>query len=289
MQKTAKTFLLEAFSIYNKNKKILILILVSPLVLMFLSELGIKLVRGNSSPIMVILFVLLVLVYVTAIFLTILSQIATIDAIHKIDQNQPVDLKTQYKISLPLFSPFILLGIITALSAFGSIFLLITPLVYIAYSLAVFVLVIEGKRGLNAIIGSYSLVKGRMFDVFGKLFFLVFLSLLVYVVIGLITSPILNSYQGVALANAKTIISWVTQLIGLCLITPISYLYMFGMYKDLKLTASTVETDEKKLKTWLKAFICIAIIAIISIVIGIILLINSEFFKDFMISLNLKN
>ena len=164
-----------AWALFKANWKILISIIVAPMALMYIGQ--IFLVTGN----LIMIIFAFILIIAGAIF-SIPSQPAIINAIHRLstEPGVKIDFKEQYKFGFELFWSLILLMIITFCVSLGSLFLLAIPgiIVVVYTSMYLISLTLDGKKGFEALVESYSLIKGRWWRVLGRLLFLI----LVYLV-----------------------------------------------------------------------------------------------------------
>lgn len=82
--------------------------------------------------------------------------------------------KEAYKKIGPLLVSIIIIGILATLSVLGGTILLIVPGIYVGilFSLWAYALVNENKRGIDALVQSWYLVKGNWWNVFRKQLFL---------------------------------------------------------------------------------------------------------------------
>ncbi len=136
--------------------------------------------------------------------------------------------KETYRETKPLFWPYIGLSLLTGLLIFLWALLLIIPAIIFSvfYSLAVYVLFFEGKRGMSAISRSKALVKGYFWPVFGRFCFLM---LVVWLLMILLMAPI----AGVPETSAWSMIwSGIIQIIS-WLISPIALFFSYSIYSDL--------------------------------------------------------
>jgi hypothetical protein len=118
-----------------------------------------------------------------------------------------MDIAESYRFGLARFWSIVLVGLLYALAVLGGLILFIIPGIFFAirFSLSVHTLVIEGRRGTDALSRSWNLVKGFGWHVFGALFVSAFLT-------GIVSSALTAPFQSnVALrAIAQSVASVIT-------------------------------------------------------------------------------
>ena len=102
-----------------------------------------------------------ILITAISIFLFI-SKIALLKGISDTNKGQFVGVRDSYKKSFAIFWSFILIGIISSWSIMGAMVLLIIPgiILSVYLSFSIFELVDKQKKGFQALLGSWALVKG---------------------------------------------------------------------------------------------------------------------------------
>ena len=159
------------------------------------------------------------------------------------DSEEKIGIKESFKRSKKYIAPYFLVSILVALVSFGGMIIFIIPgiIVGIMIMFAVFVLVNEDTRGIDALIKSREYVRGHWWPIFGRV-----------LLIGLIFF-------------ALSIIPLLGALISILFLTPFMMVYMFIMYKNLKEIKGEVFIDEakqNKTKNKLTVFLILGIIAI---------------------------
>ncbi len=126
------------------------------------------------------------------------------------------------------FWSYIVISMLTLMLILFWFFLLVIPaLVFtVFYSFAVYALVFEGKREMEAIDRSKELVRGRFWPVAGRLLFLI---LIVAVISGIFASLRSFSEEGTLWFSLMSLIEQVVAFI----LTPFYLLYSYFIYKDL--------------------------------------------------------
>jgi hypothetical protein len=140
------------------------------------------------------------------------------------DSNNP-DIMELLKKSMPLILPLLLVGILVALAVVGGLILLIIPGIIFAvwFAFSNYTLILEGKRGTEALKASKALVDGRWGDVFGRFILL----LLCLAGIGIAT-------EIVAAIFPKLIRLTLSGAVSNFLIAPVAAAFCYKLYKDLK-------------------------------------------------------
>ena len=103
------------------------------------------------------------------IIISLVTSIGLIFAINNILEGNPADIKESYKTGFKKFFPYLWVMIFVGLAIFGGLILLIIPGTIFAvwFSLAGYVLIIEGIGGADALKRSKQLVKGNWWYVLG--------------------------------------------------------------------------------------------------------------------------
>ncbi|MFA6601918.1 MAG: hypothetical protein WCT02_03600 [Candidatus Paceibacterota bacterium] len=244
-----------SWGLFTTNWRILVPIFVLPTALIYIGQLLGETDNGLST----ILSVILIL---GGCILSIVSQPASINAIHRYstETNPVLSLEGQYKVGASFFWSILLITIISVLVSFGSFALLFIPGIIISVYVftGVFSCVIDGKKGFSALTESYSLVSGRWLPVFGRLLFIG----LIYVIISMIIGAIGGASGGKITAFSALISLILTAFLG-----PVAGIYSYKLYSALKATRQgPVETET--FKKWLVAFVVIGIIAPIVMFVG---------------------
>ena len=248
--KTLGEILSAAFNIYKANASSLLLIVAIVVVpLSFLSALfsgvvfagtereviGTGLVVTERS-----LGLFLAGAIVSAVIAVIISavlQAAILRAAAQATIGDPVDPEESYRFGLKRLGSVILVSLLVGLAVGGGLILLVIPgLIFLVFlSVSVPVLIVENRRGTEAMSRSWNLVKGHFWHAAG-----------VIIVAGLITgaiSGIIGSIGG----NAW-VIRWIFTAIGTVLTAPFSALVSVLLYLDLRarteaLTADTLRAE----------------------------------------------
>jgi hypothetical protein len=149
----------------------------------------------------------------------------------------PVDPEASYRYGFKRFGSVLLVSFLAGLIILGGLILLFIPGLIFAVFLAVAIpaLVIENKRGTDAIGRSWNLVKGSFWHVLG--------TVLVAGLIGGLVSNVIG-----AIGGDNWFLSWIFTSIGQIIAAPFNALVLVILYLDLRarqesLTADTLRSE----------------------------------------------
>jgi hypothetical protein len=204
------------------------------------------------------------LIFVSGIVFSIAMTPTIIDTFMKIDNGRGAGLKLwpEYTAGFKFFWVILGLGILQSLISIGSFVLLIIPgiIVSVFVGFYIFARIIDGKNGFSAFTESYSLVQGRWWKVFGRLFvagLAYFVAAMVLLLIDFIIGLIFGSKSAIT-----TILIAILPFAFTSVAVPLMLAYLFKMYGSLKATRlAPVATGT--FKKWLIAFLVVGIIAVI--------------------------
>lgn len=133
-----------------------------------------------------------------------------------------------YKDSKNLFWPYIGLSLLTAILIILWTFLFIIPgIIYsVFYVFAIYVFFCEGKKGMDAIRRSKNLVSGHFWPVFGRILFLLLVTIIFVSIIALPLSPLPKE------SAAYTIWNFIMQIINI-IVAPVYIIFFYKIYNDL--------------------------------------------------------
>lgn len=164
-------------------------------------------------------------------------QAAVVRAAAQAVVGDPVDAEASYRYGFRRLGSVILVAILAGIIIFAGLILLVIPGIIFAVFLAVAIpaLVIENRRGVDALSRSWSLVKGSFWHVLG-----------VVIVAGIITG-VIGGLIG-AIGGSNFVLSWIFTSIGQILTTPFTALVTVILYLDLRarqesLTADTLRAE----------------------------------------------
>lgn len=228
-RKTASNIFKEAWSVYKAKFGTLLLIVAIPALLLYgalllgplLEEAGGEKVSAGTSLALSIAFLIIIIV---SIVLQYISQIALVLAIK--GRAEGFGARESYARAFRIAFSYFWVSFLTGLIVLGGFVLLIIPgiIFSLQFAFAAFVLIGEGDRGIQALLKSREYVKGRLGDLFARLFAL---SIVVGVVVYL---PIILLDL---LKVSEIVLNFVSGGIGL-LATPFAVVYMYLTYENFR-------------------------------------------------------
>jgi hypothetical protein len=250
--KTLGEILSAAFNLYKANAGSLILIVAIVVVpLTFISSLFSSVVFEGTKHTAIILGQEVEVVsrsfgfflagaLITALISVIISavlQAAILRAAAQATIGDPVDPQESYRFGFKRLGSVILVSVLVGLAVIGGFILLVIPgLIFLVFlSVSVPVLIVENRRGTDALSRSWNLVKGHFWHAVG-----------VIIVAGLITG-IVGGIIGSIGGNAW-VVRWIFSAIGSIITAPFTALVSVLLYLDLRsrseaLTADTLRSE----------------------------------------------
>lgn len=148
---------------------------------------------------------------------------ALLNKINKL--NEQMGIKDAYMSAKPLILPLLLTGLLTGIFTLIGLILLVIPgiIVGVFLSMAMYVVVAEGKKGMDAVKASKAYVDGYWWSVFGRILLMTIVIAVISGVIGSLAQSVLGYKIGMLIQN----------VIGLAL-TPFAALFMYNMYLNLR-------------------------------------------------------
>jgi hypothetical protein len=145
----------------------------------------------------------------------------------------PVDVEASYRWGLKRFPSVLLLAILVGLTvAVGLLLLIIPGLIFIVmFSVAIPVLVIENRKGTEAMSRSWNLVKGHFWH-----------AALVIVIAALIAG-VVNGILG-ALGGSNWFVAWLFGAIGQIITAPFTALVSILLYLDLRARSEALSAEQ---------------------------------------------
>lgn len=237
---SATDIIKKTISLYRENFRlflwyyILINVVVYIPVILFATLIFGATVASNSASLSLILSIVSVLILTTAIVMSIILGITMTQVVAKRYQNQTVGtVKQEFIATKPVFWSAIGAMILSGLAILGGFILLIIPgiIFSIWFAFSSYAAVIDGHKAGAALSYSKSLVRGRWFEVFWRLFvpglFVAALYLALDLVVG-IPSALIPKVGG--------ILSSILTIIGNILLGPLAFLPAIILYIELKRT-----------------------------------------------------
>jgi hypothetical protein len=144
----------------------------------------------------------------------------------------PVDVQASYRWGFRRFGSVILVSILVGLAVLGGLILLVIPgLIFgVMLSVAVPALIVENRRGTDAMSRSWNLVKGHFWHAVG-----------VIVVAGLITG-LIGGVLG-SIGGHNWVLRWIFSAIGTVITAPFSSLVIVLLYLDLRARGEALSAD----------------------------------------------
>jgi hypothetical protein len=147
----------------------------------------------------------------------------------------PVDIDASYKWGFARFGSVLLISVLVGLAVLGGLILLIIPGIIFAvmFSVSVPALVVENKRGTEAMGRSWNLVKGHFWH-----------ALVVLLVAGILTGIVSGIIQAIGTAISDNwFIDWIFQAIAQIIVAPFSALVGVLLYLDLRARTESLTAD----------------------------------------------
>ena len=226
-----------------------------------------------------------VLLVLLAIFLFI-SKIALLKGISDTHKGQFVGVRDSYKKTFAIFWSFVLIAIMISWSVLGASFLLIIPgiILSVYLSFAIYELIDKQKKGFQALLGSWSLVKGHWWTLIGKNIMiglrifvrglLYSLAILILVLLLIVPGMVFNIPVLLIAGISLGILAFLCVSIGF--LTPLLMIAMFELYYsfcDVKGSEVADEVLDKKRKRKLVFCMWLApALLVISLIIATILI-----------------
>ncbi|MCD6550028.1 hypothetical protein J7K24_00595 [bacterium] len=179
----------------------------------------------NPSP-NLINFIVLIITFISVLLIlgiiSLWSQLALVYAIK--DSSEGIGIIESYRRAAQKLFSFIWMSIISGFIILGGFFLLVIPGILFAiwFSLAVFVLVMEDLKGMDALLKSKEYIKGRFRSVFLRFLYIGCVSFLFLL-------PVFF-FESLDLPLLEDVVEFIIALI----VGPLSMIYYFLVYKNLR-------------------------------------------------------
>jgi MFS family permease len=169
--------------------------------------------------------------------------------------------------SVKIIFPFIWIAIVSSLVQLGGSVLLVIPgiVASVFISQAFYILIVEDVRGIPALLRSWQYVRGRWWQVFGRILVLV----LILAIVGLLVVVIISS-TGLSPQKIgdKEIIPFpgivINQLVEVFFVIPFAAAYLYLLYHSLKESKLPEgEEDRQTARTWTTVFLIIGLVVIL--------------------------
>jgi hypothetical protein len=231
----ARQILTESWVIYKARFKTLITIAIVPLLgyaivgfILGAGYLGLS-STANAIPKPVIYLGVFVLALVF-IYVAIWGSVAGLYAIK--DAGEQIGWQEAFKRAQPKIMVFFTTGLLSGLAIFGGFILFIIPGIIFAlwFSQSPYIVLEEGLSNSAALKRSKYYVKGRIGEIFGKLFYIGMITLVIYLIL-IIILAVLGSLINVKYQD----ISWVTNIFSI-IWTPLVTVFSYQVYRHSKAT-----------------------------------------------------
>ena len=173
---------------------------------------------------------------VIAVIISAVLQAALIRGAAQASIGDAVDIEASYKWGFARFGSVLLISILVGLAVLGGLILLIIPglILIVMFAVAIPALVVENRKGTEAMGRSWNLVKGH--------FWHVVVVILVAAIIAGVVSGIINGI-GTAISD-NWFVTWVFQAIGQVIVAPFSALVAVLLYVDLRARTEALTADQ---------------------------------------------
>ena len=174
---------------------------------------------------------------VISVIITAVLQAAILRAAAQATIGDPVDPEESYRFGFKRLGSVILVSLLVGLAILGGLILLIIPGIIFAVLLCVSVpvLIVENRRGSEAMSRSWNLVKGHFWHALGVIF-------VAGIIVGIVSGII------GAIGGSEWVIRWIFNAIAQILTAPFTALVSVLLYLDLRarseaLSASTLRAE----------------------------------------------
>ncbi|MGH2540774.1 MAG: hypothetical protein ACRDGK_09655, partial [Actinomycetota bacterium] len=146
-----------------------------------------------------------------------------------------VDIDASYKWGFARFGSVLLISVLVGLAVLGGFILLIIPglIFLVMFSVAIPALVVENRRGTDAMGRSWNLVKGHFWHAVG----VILLALIIAAVVSGVISAI-----GTAISD-NWFVTWIFSSIAQIIVAPFSALVSVLLYLDLRARSEALTAD----------------------------------------------
>lgn len=234
---SATALLGQAWTIYKQRLTIFAGIMVIPMIMMLIMS-GLSVFLSDTERVKSfftffpseftgagfwLLIIVTILFFLALLIGNLWGQMALLYAIR--DSSEGIGIKESYRRGWHKIASYLWISILAAFITLGGFLLLIVPGIIFAiwFSLAMFVLVSEDLKGMNALLRSKEYVKGHWGGVWWRLIFISGLNIVIYIIpaiiLGLIKIPFGEQ---------------ISQFVVGLLLGPLATIYLFLVYSNLK-------------------------------------------------------
>lgn len=139
--------------------------------------------------------------------------------------NQPMGIQQAFMSAKPLIWPLLLTGLLAGIFTIIGFILLVIPgiIIGVFLSFALYIVVDENKKGMDAIKASKAYVTGYWLPVFGRVILMAIVIGLIAGVIGWVAQVVLGYSIGILVQNVISLA-----------VVPFAVIYMYDLYKNVK-------------------------------------------------------
>ncbi|HEY0908407.1 MAG TPA: hypothetical protein VGE35_03610 [Candidatus Paceibacterota bacterium] len=276
---TSYSILAQALAFYKKHAKAFFMIGLIPSGLTIIIAALLPVLDG-ASPLAAVAALVTIILSIAAGVVGIVNQIAVIKSVDSLDKNEAVNVKAVYKLGFALFFPMLWVSILSGLVTSGGLVALIVPgiILGIYVVFALYVMVLEGKRGMASLVQSMAYAKGQAMEVFKKSVYFGLASIVLYVFILAIlavasliaTNDMTTIFTIISdrapLTFGKVVYTTVSDILAYTVFLPIYFTYGYFMYKQARAAKeSNPATDAEKAK-YGKTLVIWSIVGIVAVV-----------------------
>ena len=227
----------DSVSFYKTHFKPLLTLVLLPTALLAIGSYGMEIytagdaIPPNATSLAVLAF--FVVLTTAAVILSIVSYIALV--LFVAHPSQYSTAIAAYQEARKHFFPYLWVSVLVSLAVGGGLLLLIVPGIIFGvwFGFATLVVVLEQKRGMEALRESKRLVKGRLSAVFSRL--------LLLIVPGIVTMLAFSFFIGFFVPD-ETAATALSDGIGSIVVVPVMMIYLYFLYTDLKQNPPKVAT-----------------------------------------------
>lgn len=167
-----------------------------------------------------------------------------------------------------LLIPFIWFSILSGLATFGGFALLVIPGIYLSVmlSMSTYSFIVDGKRGMSALVQSWNYVKGYWWPVFGRLVFLTVIVLVVTIILGAVFGVSGSSHENYMSHRGgfSSLGMVLNQALSLFVIVPFSLIFSYFLFSSLRAVKAGMPSDDfVRVKNILVTFMIVGGIAVL--------------------------
>lgn len=278
----------QSLAFYKVHSKKFFALGVVPAIISLAIALISLLVTGESSVATVALVVTVMLSFAGSV-VAFAQQIAVIKSVEAFEKNETLTVKSAYDFGFHLFFSMLWVAILTVFVVWGGVLALVIPaLVLSVYlSLGYFSLVLEGKKGMAALVQSMLYIKGNGWQVFGKFFYIGLVGIAVYVIGSalfilasfLITGDAMAFFFAISdkapVSAVKTIFNLVVDVVSVMVFVPIMLVFYYHIYKQVRSLREANPITEAETAKTRRTLTIWGIVGIFAIIVFVALMIGS--------------